>query len=283
MVETVTHVELICEGRPPIGAVCPMLCQMGAKVEHFDEQLHLASQVQRDLLPNPMPLSTTARFHALYLPADHVSGDIYDVVRLDESHLAISLADATGHGMPAALLTVLIKRLFRGKTIENGSYRILEPDEVLAGMNRELLDMKLSQSQFVTGSHAIYDEQRRLLRWARGGLPHPVLVPRDGPPVLVRSTGVLLGAVENPIFDVVERTLRPGDLMYFYTDGLDALLCRKPAGDNADDLSATSWFRTLGGRRPADVLEEIAAVEQDTPSEDWPRDDISVVCLECSD
>ncbi len=282
MVQAEPQMELICEGEPVPGAPCPALCRVGARLEQFDEQLRLASHVQRDLLPDPMPSSLTACFHALFLPADHVSGDIYDVVRLDEAHLAISLADATGHGMPAALLTVLIKRLFRGKVIENDNYRILEPDEVLANMNREMLEMNLSHCQFVTGSHAIYNERTRRLRWSRGGLPHPILAPADAPPAFARSTGVLLGAVESPIFDVAEATLNPGDKLYFYTDGLEALLCRRRAGENPFDLSTTAWFNTLRGRSPMEALAEIAETRSTLRHDAWPCDDITVVCIECT-
>lgn len=282
MVEILRYADLTCDGVPPPGSPCPVLCRVEAQLEHFDEQLRLASHVQRDLLPDPMPPSPTACFHALYLPAEHVSGDIYDVVRLDESHLALSLADATGHGMPAALLTVLIKRMFRGKTIENGTYRILQPDEVLVNLNRELLDMNLSHCQFVTALHAIYDERSRRLRWARGGLPLPILMRHGEPPSLVRSTGVLLGAVETPLFDVEETELRPGDLVYFYTDGLEALLCRRRAGENPFDISCTEWFGTLQGRHPVEVLAEVAQARREITPNAWPCDDVSMVCIECT-
>lgn len=282
MVEETTQIGVVCDDPPPPEVLCPACRRAGARFEHFDEQLRLASQVQRDLLPNPMPVSPTARFHALFLPADHVSGDIYDVVRLDESHMAVSLADATGHGMPAALLTVLIKRSFRGKTIENGAYRIMEPGEVLANMNRDLLEMNLSHCQFVTALHAIYDEEARRLRWARGGLPHPVLARSGAEPVFIRTSGILLGAVESPCFDIVETSLRPGDAVYFYTDGLEALLCRRRAGENPFDISVSPWFRSLSDRRPADALGEIAELRRDTPPDTWPFDDISIVCVECT-
>lgn len=248
--------------------------------DRLDEQLLLASQVQRDLLPDPLPRSSSARFSTLYLPADHVSGDIYDVARLDESHLAISVADATGHGIPAALLTVFLKRSFRGKRIENGSYRILEPDEVLLNLNDDLLDAGLSHCQFVTGLHGVYAEDERVLRWARGGIPYPVHVPRGGGPRLVRSTGVLLGAVESPPLQCLEQRIEPGDRLYFYTDGLEALLCGCRAGANPLDVSATSWFRSLPGREPADVLAEVDDLRQRIDDRDWPRDDITIVCIE---
>lgn len=250
-------------------------------VTHFDEQLRLASQVQQEMLPNPLPTSPTVKFHALYLPADHVSGDIYDIVRLDETNLAISLADATGHGIPAALLTVFIRRTFRGKEIENGTYRILEPDEVLRRMNRELMESRLSHCQFVTSSHAIYDEKTRVIRWARGGLPYPVMVPADGPPAFARSMGVLLGAIEEPPFDIAQKRLKKGDRLYFYTDGLEALLCQRRAGENPFDISYTPWFKSLAHRDPQDALQEIAQLRRHISPSSWPFDDISIVCVEC--
>ncbi|MBN1491863.1 MAG: SpoIIE family protein phosphatase [Phycisphaerae bacterium] len=283
------HIRAMCEARRPLAAMSQELAWM-QEVDAArpiaqpapDDQLLLASQVQRDLLPNPMPESPTAKFHALYLPADHVSGDIYDVVRLDESHLAISLADASGHGMPAALLTVFIKRFFRGKAIADNDYRILEPNEVLATINRELLDTNLPHCQFVTAAHAIYDEQERAIRWARGGIPYPILVRRGCKPEFVRSTGILLGTIAKPPLDVISEKLSPGDRLYFYTDGLEALLCNRRAGENPFDLSYTPWFGALADRGPEDVLAEIARTRATIAADTWPCDDITVVCVECT-
>ena len=110
----------------------------------FNGQLRLASQVQRELISDTLPAFGPVSFSAVFRPAEYVSGDIYDVHRLDEENLAVAVADATGHGIPAALLTVFIKRALRGKEIENGRYRILRPDEVLTRLNEELLDADLS-------------------------------------------------------------------------------------------------------------------------------------------
>ena len=67
------------------------------------------------------------RFGALYRPATWVSGDIYDVVRLDETHVGFYVADAVGHGMPAALLTMFIKKALLTKRILGHTYEILPP------------------------------------------------------------------------------------------------------------------------------------------------------------
>ena len=83
----------------------------------------------------------------------------------------MAVADATGHGIPAALLTVYIKRALRGKEIENGSYRILSPDEVLSRLNDDILDARLSECQFVAAVYAVLNTTTLELTVARGGAP----------------------------------------------------------------------------------------------------------------
>ncbi|XAM00337.1 hypothetical protein OT109_02895 [Phycisphaeraceae bacterium D3-23] len=83
------------------------LCEQIGKL---DEELRMAAQLQREFLPAKLPEVGGVSFHVLYRPAGYVSGDIYDVMRLDEHHLGFFVADAVGHGVPAALMTIYIKR-----------------------------------------------------------------------------------------------------------------------------------------------------------------------------
>jgi len=74
------------------------------------EQLRVAGMVQRDFLPAKLPNSNKLHWGTIFLPAEWVSGDIYDVMRIDESHIGFYVADVVGHGMPAALLTMFLKQ-----------------------------------------------------------------------------------------------------------------------------------------------------------------------------
>lgn len=98
-------------------------------MRRLDEELRLAARVQQDFLPKSMPKVANVRFQTLFRPAAHVSGDLYDVMRLDESHVGFYMADAVGHGMPAALLTMFLKQALVTKDIFPGGYRLLEPAE----------------------------------------------------------------------------------------------------------------------------------------------------------
>lgn len=245
----------------------------------LDEQIRLAGQIQNDLLPEPITDASPLSISTLYLPADFVSGDTYDISRLDEDRFGFSLADATGHGLPAALLAILVKNSLRGKEIVSGSYRIIEPDELLCRLNQDLLAARLRQCHFITAMHAIFDRTTNLIRWARGGTPYPILFREGRMPRQIRSSGGLLGALDDQTFEVISHTFEPGDILLFYTDGLEALLLPKNESRGEDAILSTEWierFRTYG---PEVALDEVRRLATQEPSRDWSRDDITAIAI----
>jgi len=198
-----------------------------------DQQVRLASQVQQEFLPERLPRLGRVSFSALFRPAEYVSGDIYDVRRLDEEHVAIAVADACGHGIPAALLTVFIKRALRGKEIVHGRYRILPPNEVLSRLNDELLDVNLSECRFVAATYAVLNTRTFELDVARGGSPYPILRRADGTGMLLRPAGGVVGVLPGAHFEVEHVRLEPGDSLLICTDGLEALA---PAQQPEDEV-----------------------------------------------
>ena len=191
----------------------------------YRSQLRLASQLQREFIPETLPELGQVSFTALFRPADYVSGDIYDVHRLDEEHVAIALADATGHGIPAALLTVFIKRALRGKEVHNGSYRILSPDEVLRRLNEELLEANLSECRFVATTYAVLNTRTLQLSLARGGAPYPILRRNNGSLTLLKPAGGVIGVLPDIQFVVETIQLEPGDALIVCSDGVESVVC----------------------------------------------------------
>src|SRR6185437_3147583 len=125
------------------------------QMTQMDEEMRLAARLQADFLPREMPKIAGCSFHVLFRPASYVSGDIYDAVRLDEDHVGFYIADAVGHGMPAALLTIFIKRTLKTKEITENGYRLVLPDEAMANLNEEMLSQQLSHCQFATMAYCI--------------------------------------------------------------------------------------------------------------------------------
>ncbi|HPM23257.1 MAG TPA: SpoIIE family protein phosphatase [Phycisphaerae bacterium] len=213
----------------------------------YMSQLRLASQVQREFLPETLPRFGPLSFDVVFRPVDYVSGDIYDVRRLDENHVGIALADASGHGIPAALLTVYIKRALRGKEVDNGSYRLLAPDEVLSALNEDILEAGLSECPFVAAIYAVLNIRTLEMALARGGAPYPLYRTADGAVHLIESPGGVVGVLPHARFEVRTVQLQPGECVLFCTDGLERVVAPQhtvrnvPAGlQRAADQMAAS-------------------------------------------
>jgi sigma-B regulation protein RsbU (phosphoserine phosphatase) len=173
------------------------------------------------MLPLKLPEMPPLRFAVHYRPCGRVGGDFYDVLRLDEDHVGFYVADVMGHGVPASLLTIFLKKAVRTKEISGHEYRLLTPDQVLQHVNREMIEQALSEVPFITMVYGLYDRRNGALSFARAGHPHPLYVPRRGEPELWQVHGTLLGVFDTE-FTVQIHTLRPGDKVLLYTDGLDA-------------------------------------------------------------
>src|SRR5207248_1791010 len=156
----------------------PQLQQASQKL---DQDLDLCRRIQQSLLPRTLPDMLPARFAVHYQPCGRVGGDFYDVFRLDEDHVGFYVADVVGHGVPASLLTIFLKKAIRPKEIFGKEYRLVPPDEVLRHLNREMIDQALAENPFITIAYGLYDRRDSSLTFARAGHPYPLYLDRDAP------------------------------------------------------------------------------------------------------
>jgi sigma-B regulation protein RsbU (phosphoserine phosphatase) len=188
--------------------------------QQIDQELELAQRIQSSFLPQSLPEVPRVRFAVQYLLCGRVGGDFYDVFRLDERHVGLYVADAMGHGVPASLLTIFVKKGIRAKEVFGKQYRLVAPGEVIGRLNQDLIDQRLSENPFITMVYALLDHESGTLQFARAGHPYPLYVPKEGQPELWQQEGLLLGVV-NAAFTAKTHTLRPGDKVLLYSDGVD--------------------------------------------------------------
>jgi len=188
---------------------------------HLDEQLRLAQRLQRDFLPRRMPGMASGRFAARLEPAAWVAGDFYDIFRLDEQHVGFYVADAVGHGIPAALLTVFVKKSLQTKHIEGKHYDLIPPEEALRLLNRDLLSAELQETPFITLVYGLYDETTREIAYARAGHPKPLLLDAKATIETLDGEGPLLGIFPDATFEACRRRLEPGQRLLLYSDGAE--------------------------------------------------------------
>ncbi|WP_213959138.1 SpoIIE family protein phosphatase [Variovorax sp. dw_954] len=186
--------------------------------EVLRRDLERAEVIQRALLPRSPPPMEGYCIHAVYRPGQHVGGDLYDVVRLGERHLAFYLADATGHGVTSAMLSVLFKQ--RLVLADPATGLALPPAEVLAAVNRSICEAHAAPGLFLTAVFGLLDTSDSSLTLASAGHP-PVLHAREGQETrMVRRTGPALGLAPDSQFGQERLQLLAGDRILLYTDGL---------------------------------------------------------------
>ncbi|HNX05820.1 MAG TPA: SpoIIE family protein phosphatase, partial [Opitutales bacterium] len=136
----------------------------------MDVDLVLASSIQAMLLPKKMPESPFIDVAALYLPAQKVGGDLYDVFRIDENRIGVALADVSGKGVPASIIMAICQSNLR-HLARSG----INPARVLADLNAIMRD-EMRRDMFVTMIYGIVDTAEDTLTIARAGHELPILL-----------------------------------------------------------------------------------------------------------
>lgn len=260
-------------------AASPAVRRLQQHTRHLDEQLRLAQRIQMDFLPRRMPELSQARFAARLEPAAYVSGDFYDVVRLDERHVGFYVADAVGHGIPAALLTVFVKQSLRTKRIAGHRYELIAPDEALRLLNADLLSAELHESPFVTMVYGVYNIATRDLVYARAGHPKPLLLEPSGSVRTLEGEGALLGVFPDAVFEPRSLRLEKGQRVVFYSDGAEHL-----AADPSEGLGRLLECLRAGALLPLEaMLEEVLDAVHAAAGGRRLKDDVALLALEVGD
>jgi sigma-B regulation protein RsbU (phosphoserine phosphatase) len=186
--------------------------------EASERELRVAREIQRGILPQDVSVSAAGSgldVCALFEPAKHVGGDLYEVLRATNDTIMIVIGDVMGKGVPAALFMAVTVTLLR--TIVRQTQR---PEEVLARLNDEL-EAQNPRRMFVTMSCIAIDVASGRATGASAGHSPLMMIPSSGPPRLVfPSSGMVLGMRPGQTFKVQTLDMTTGDTLLFYTDGI---------------------------------------------------------------
>ncbi len=249
----------------------------GPLVDGLKEQLRLAGLLQRDFLPAHLPNSPEIRWAATFLPAEWVSGDIYDIARIDEQHVGFYVADAVGHSMPAALLTIFIKQALQMRQTIDNSYRIFPPAEVMKNLNQRMTSQRLSGHQFVTCCYCLLNLKTRQLTLARAGHPYPILLRKGEPPRQLETRGSLLGIFENAEFVQQSVQLQTGDRLLLYSDGAEPLIGQLR---DKEGFHYTDEFLALTDASITEIIDRLTEIATDREVKPAEIDDLTIVGLQ---
>jgi serine phosphatase RsbU (regulator of sigma subunit) len=244
--------------------------------QQLEIQLKMAGTVQRDFLPQTLPDSPQFKWAVAFMPADWVSGDIYDIARLDEKHIGFYLADAVGHSMPAALLTMFLKQAVQMRQTIGNEYKIFTPLEVISSLNQKMFAQHLRGCQFATCCYCLLNTETLTLEYCRAGHPYPILIGKDNYLLQLQTRGSLLGVFEDAQFEQGLVQLRPGDKLLLYSDGAEPFMGIKHNEPSLDFGKEFMDIAALPAKQFTAEFENLAGASKDTTE----LDDITLITLE---
>ncbi|MBP7635348.1 PP2C family protein-serine/threonine phosphatase, partial [Candidatus Ozemobacteraceae bacterium] len=192
------------------------LLDISNRQRHLTSQLGIAREIQASTRPPKPPVITGLEIDAVISMASQVGGDYYDFIHFRDGRIGIVVADVSGKGVPAALLTMVLKTTFKALRVET-----LSPAQILREVNRILIGI-IAESYFITMTYGIIDPSTRSMNLANAGHT-PVLhrTKKDGNDIVtpVEIPGYPLGVIETS-FKERKVTLEAGDTLLFFTDGV---------------------------------------------------------------
>jgi serine phosphatase RsbU (regulator of sigma subunit) len=181
----------------------------------IEQELRLARSIQQTFLPEEVPALEGWQISPLYQPAREVGGDFYDFHPLSGSRLGLVVGDATGKGVPAALVMSTTCGMLRAVSQTSDSS---SPGEMLERVNEALVP-SIPANMFVTCFYGVLDPKRGGLRYANAGHDVPYLH-RNGNAEELRARGMPLGLMPGMSYEEKEIVLDAGEVALFYSDGL---------------------------------------------------------------
>jgi sigma-B regulation protein RsbU (phosphoserine phosphatase) len=187
------------------------------QLQQLENEIVIAREVQDQLFPRNLPHLEGVEMEAICRAARSVSGDYYDFIQLDRTHVAFAIADISGKGISAALLMASLQAALRSQLLVPGSEN-MSTAELVARLNIHLV-RNTGDDRFATFFIAIYDTASRKLRYTNAG--HlPAFCLSDGPAIYLAEGGIVLGVVEDYPFEEGCVIVPPDAVLIGYSDGL---------------------------------------------------------------
>ncbi len=182
--------------------------------QKMEEELELAKDIQRNLLPGSFPEFNNIDIAAVNISSKQVGGDYYDVISVDNNKYVVAIADVSGKGVPAALLMANIQAFL--KTICRQQIGISEA----TGLINDLLCENITDGKFITFFWTIVDDENKIIKYVNAGHNPPLLI-RDGEIKKLELGGMILGVMKTDYaYKSEEIKLQPGDTLIMFTDGI---------------------------------------------------------------
>ena len=249
--------------------------QLSQQLVSINSELEMARKIQLAILPHETPKIMGLEIAARFVPMGSVAGDFYDFVIMDEKHVGILIADATGHGLPAALIASMLQMALAAQAAHASN-----PAAVLSGLNQALYGK--FTAHFVTAAYIFVDMEKRIMKYGGAGHP-PLLLWRASTRSAdeLEENGLVLGLFADATYGEIEATMQPGDRVVAYTDGI--LEASNPSGEMYGGQRFKQFLELnclTGANEFSDALLDEMALWSGQPRGQGQQDDITFLTVD---
>lgn len=239
--------------------------------QKLEEELDIAREIQRNLLPQSVPTYKSYDIAALNMPSKQVGGDYYDIIPLDENRGCLAIADVSGKGVPASLLMANIQAFLQIICRQNINI------EQATGLINDLIYSNTSDGRFITFFWGLLNDNDKTFQYVNAGHNYPLLI-RDGKITKLKKGGMIFGVTKTKIPYISETIkLHKDDVLIFFTDGVSEAMNKK--GEEFSDERLEKLAISLTDKNANDILQEIKYDVQKFSKDTVQSDDITLIVL----
>jgi len=240
----------------------------------LETEVNIAQDIQRSLVPDGGARESWCDIAGATIPATEVGGDYYDIIPLPDGRMAVAIADVTGHGVGAGILSAMTKSALRSQLQHDSS-----PVNVLANLNATLYEVS-DEKMFVTFAYAVADPARRSIAVATAGHP-PALLKRaaTGDVEQLRTVSMGLGIQSGSAYSSLDNAFDRGDILLLYTDGLTEAMNKQQEQFGIERLQE---FLRSSRSSPRETCSQLISELEKFAGAKTFQDDVSLVCIQFS-
>ena len=244
------------------------------------EGLHAAANLQKNLLPRRIPDCKTLNFASYFNPCQEIGGDIYNIQRLDDEHVALHIIDVSGHGFSAAMMTALTSQAlsYSGTIVTtlttDGKRAVTPPASVIQELDKEFPLHRFNL--YMTLFYILFNTKKGSFRYCCAGHPPGVQIKADGAMHILKTGGPPAGMGGE--WEEGSGQMETGDRLFFYTDGLTEY-CNRDGEFYSSERLLQSMQNTTGLPLQAAVQNIIGEIKQFGKQADGD-DDMTFLAME---
>ncbi|MBP7583530.1 MAG: SpoIIE family protein phosphatase [Spirochaetes bacterium] len=240
----------------------------------YQQNLELARNIQRSNLPRQVPGVERLRISAKYIPMQRVGGDFYGFHAVDSKRMGVLLTDVSGHGIPSAMISSMIRLSF-----DLAAEHAHDPSRLLEALNAMLIEK--IEKNFITASYCYLDLEQMKLCSGNAGHPSLYIWNNDGGRLVeIRPRGMFLGRFTDIQCVTEETDIRPGDKIVIYTDGITEAMNRRGElfGEKSLEDFIRGWHGLPAEEFIARLLDHVRAWSG--RSDDGFDDDLTIIVID---